>query len=729
MTTASLPLARSDLQFAPLLLRGERYWTVKDPIARRYYQLREEEYFLLQLLDGQKSHDEIVRLFEARFAPRRLRRGDLVGFVGMLHREGLTVASALGQSEHLLAQRDRRRRQRWLALATNVLAIRLPGINPNRWLERVVPRLAWLVSPVCGVLYVVLLVSALLLVCSQFDALAARLPRFRDFFSGENLLWLAVSLALVKSLHELGHAFACKYFGGECNRLGIMLIAFTPALYCDVSDAWLLPKRWQRIVVSGAGMIVELGLAAAATWLWATTNPGLLNSLALNVMFVCSVGTLVINGNPLLRFDGYYMFADWLGVPNLQQQSSDALYRTLGQLVAGVPAEPRRPMPEPSAAFLLSYAVLAGIYRTLVVAGLLWFVYALLEPRGLAIVAQAIIAITVLAIVSAPVLRLKRFLSHPTRRNQVNRFRLTLALVVLAGLVAAVLAIPVPQRVTVAATVQPAGATHVYVTSPGVLLSAVAPGEKVAAGETIARLQNRELEIEQAALTSRRDRQRLHLEHLKLRQHDVPSLASQIPAATAALTDLSTQVEEVESRLRELHCTAPRSATVLAPRRVADAKDTDELTAYSGTPLDPANAGCYLETGTLLCTLGDLRRLEAVAYIEEAAAAQVRPGQTVRLKFAQRPAHVLTGKVERLARATSQDLSPELVAEGLLPVEQLPGQPVRPLGVYYQATIALDPVDAPLSLYATGQAKISVAAEPLGKGLYRSLRQTFRWPW
>jgi hypothetical protein len=237
MTTASLPLARSDLQFAPLLLRGERYWTVKDPIARRYYQLREEEYFLLQLLDGQKSHDEIVRLFEARFAPRRLRRGDLVGFVGMLHREGLTVASALGQSEHLLAQRDRRRRQRWLALATNVLAIRLPGINPNRWLERVVPRLAWLVSPVCGVLYVVLLVSALLLVCSQFDALAARLPRFRDFFSGENLLWLAVSLALVKSLHELGHAFACKYFGGECNRavlrcFGRLALAQTVAADC-----------------------------------------------------------------------------------------------------------------------------------------------------------------------------------------------------------------------------------------------------------------------------------------------------------------------------------------------------------------------------------------------------------------------------------------------------------------------------------------------------------------
>src|SRR5690606_4010040 len=126
---------------------------------------------------------------------------------------------------------------------------------------------------------------------------------------------------------------------------------------------------------------------------------------------------------------------------------------------------------------------------------LLWFVYALLEPRGLALVAQAIIAMTVLAIVSAPILRLKRFLSHPTRRSHVNRFRLALSLAVLAGVVAVVLAVPVPQRITVASTVQPAGATHVYVTSPGVLRSAVMPGEEVAAGEVIARLQNRELEI------------------------------------------------------------------------------------------------------------------------------------------------------------------------------------------------------------------------------------------
>jgi putative peptide zinc metalloprotease protein len=609
------------------------------------------------------------------------------------------------------------------------LAIRLPGVNPTRWLDRIVPRAAWIVSPVCRVLYIVLVLSSLALVFSQFDELAQRLPRFRDFFSGGNLPWLAISLAVVKSLHELGHAFACKYYGGECNRIGVMLIAFTPALYCDVTDAWLLPHRRQRIAVSGAGILVELGLAAAATWLWAATQPGVFNSLCLNVMFVCSVGTLLINGNPLLRFDGYYIFADWLEAPNLQQQASDAFYRVLGRLAAGIPEEPRRVLAEPPLWLLLSYTILSALYRTVVILGLLWLVFAALAPRGLAVVAQTIIVLVLLALVAGPAMRLWRFLAHPESRMQVNRMRLAGSLAAAALLAALAISIPLPHRVAAPVTLRPAGVVHVYVTTPGLVASAIAPGRVVASGEALARLENRELEAELATLAARRDGQRLHLKQLKVRQFDDPSLGDHIPAATEALADLEEQLAELQERLDELELIAPVAGAVLPPRNVTHTLESDGLPAYSGTPLDEENVGCYLETGTLLCTLADPGRFEAVALVEESDAAGVCPGQQVRLLFPLAPGAVVSGVVERIARGSSIDLPPELVAAGLLPVEQRPGQPVRPLGVYYEAIIRLEQEELPLLTNAPGQARISVAPQSLGRRLYGNLRRTVRWPW
>lgn len=265
---SGLPLARRDLEIVPIEYRGEPYWTVKDPVALRYYQLCEEEHFLLKLLDGRLSLDEIVARFEERFAPRRLRRSELAGFLAMLHREGLVAGVAPGQGEQLLIRASARRRQSWLAALGNVLAIRLPGINPDRLLSALTPQLAWIFSPAFFILGVMLMAAAATVTLVNFGTLIERLPRLTEFLGPSNLVWLAVSLALVKTLHELGHAVTCKYFGGECNRLGIMLLVFTPALYCDVSDAWMFRDRWRRIAVSAAGVAVELVLAAVATLVW-----------------------------------------------------------------------------------------------------------------------------------------------------------------------------------------------------------------------------------------------------------------------------------------------------------------------------------------------------------------------------------------------------------------------------------------------------------------------------
>ena len=241
------------------------------------------------------------------------------------------VADSPGQGEQLLLRRqDQRRKQRYQTLL-GVLAIRFRGINPRALLDWLYPKFRWLFSPLCVAASLLLALAAVLLVAVEFQTFLARLPDFRTILAASNLPWLLVALAVTKILHELGHALACRHFGGDCHEIGVMLLVFTPCLYCNVSDSWMLPSKWQRMAIAAAGMYVELILATVCTFLWWFSEPGIFNSLCLNTMLVCSIGTVLLNGNPLLRYDGYFILADLIDVPNLSASATAAVERLAAQ--------------------------------------------------------------------------------------------------------------------------------------------------------------------------------------------------------------------------------------------------------------------------------------------------------------------------------------------------------------------------------------------------------------
>ena len=160
--------------------------------------------------------------------------------------------------------------------------------------------------------------TALMLVLVNFETFRSKLPEFHQFFASGNWFYLAAALGITKVIHEFGHGLSCKYYGGECHEMGFMLLVFTPCLYCDVSDSWMLPSKWKRMMIGAGGMYIELILASTATFLWWNSHEGLFNQMCLNVMFVSSVSTLLFNANPLMRFDGYYILSDMLEIPNLR---------------------------------------------------------------------------------------------------------------------------------------------------------------------------------------------------------------------------------------------------------------------------------------------------------------------------------------------------------------------------------------------------------------------------
>lgn len=745
----ALPLRkRGDLIIRPLQFGGRRYWGVKDPITLKYFQLRDEEYGILSMLDGEISLEEIRARFESEFIPQRLSLSQLHAFLAMLHQDGLIVADAPGQGEELLSRGRRRQRSEWLAAFSNVLAIRLRGFDPDRLLSALLPWCRPFLSVPCLMLCGLLVLSAAVLVIVRFDTLQTRLPDFQAFFSPRNAVWLVTALALTKVLHELGHALVCKRFGGECHEMGVMLLVFTPCLYCNVSDAWMLPGKWQRVAIGAVGMIVELTLAAVCTFLWWFSEPGWLNSLCLNLMFVCSTGTLLFNGNPLLRYDGYYILADIIEVPNLQQQSDALLRRAITKLSLGIDLVNERMLPDGYRVWLIVYALASWMYRWFVVGAVLWFTYKVLEPYRLEPLVAVLAMIVLARLLVQPVWRGTSILREQWGNPDMKWRRLLATGVVLASAAAAFCLVPVPHRINVPVVMEPADARRVYVSVAGSLLEAKSAGSVVEKDSPLAKLKSLDVELEVEKLRGQVNQQKLHLANLERRRVSDPAAGAEIPTAQQALADLEERLKQRQQDQQRLTLLAPMAGTVIAPPRLDRKTTADELPHWSGSPLDEKNVGTQLETGTLFCLIGNPQRLEALLVIDQADIEFIRSGQNVEIQLDESPGNILEGTITEVGELDLEVTPRELLANGDIPTRPDDRGVPRPLSTLYHARVELSGWAATTTngqttsaassnaqlgsaanptplIGATGRAKIHAPAGPLGPRAYRFLRRTF----
>ncbi len=457
-----------------------------------YFRFQEEEYAILQMLDGETSLDEIKERFEAEFPPQKITLEELQQFLGMLHRSGLILAGVQGQGEQLLKRRRERRRKEMLGALANILCIRFKGIDPERLLELALSqgplvlhaRRRWRCA-CCWCL------SALLAGrwCSSTSS-ARSCPSSTSSSARPTRFWLAMTLGVTKVLHEFGHGLSCKHFGGECHEMGVMILVLTPCLYCNVSDSWMLPNKWHRAAIGAAGMYVEVVLASICTFLWWFSEPGLLNHLCLNVMFVCSVSTIVFNANPLLRYDGYYILADLMEIPNLRQKATTILNRKMGEWCLGLEPPEDPFLPERNQIFFALYSVAAAIYRWVVVFSILWFLYQIFKPYRLEVIGQVILVASLWGLLVQPLYQLGKFFYVPGRLDKVKKPRMYASVGRAAVLIIAfLLFVPLPYSVMSTAEVQARDAESVYVDVPGMLATIrVRPGDRVDKGDVLAEL-------------------------------------------------------------------------------------------------------------------------------------------------------------------------------------------------------------------------------------------------
>jgi len=724
---------RPDLKARRQRYQGRIYWVVKDPVGLQYYRFEEEEFAILQMLDGQSSLDEIAEQFEAEFPPQTIRVEELQNFIGMLHRSGLVLSDASGQGVQLKKRRDERKRKELLGAMGNILSFRFRGFDPERILNFLYPYVRWFFSGTATIASLLLAMSALTLVIVQFDVFQSKLPSFQSFFAAQNWLLIASVLGVTKVIHEFGHGLSCKHFGGECHEMGVMFLVLTPCLYCNVSDSWMLPSRWHRAAIGAAGMYVEVVIASFATYIWWFSEPGLLNYICLNIMFVSSVSTIMFNANPLLRYDGYYILSDIMEIPNLRQKASSILNRKLGKWCLGLEEQEDPFLPKRHQTLFALYTVASFFYRWIILLSILYFLNKVFEPYGLKVIGQMIALASCYGLVVMPLTKVVKFFRIPGRWSKVKKLRFAATLSLLGAVIGAVLLVPFPSSVMCVFELQPHGASSVYVEVEGTLEEIrVEPGQQVEAGEVLARLDNIDLEIEIAQLRGQRDASRARLRSLRQIRFRDEDASLQIRVVRERLGSVEEQLEQKLRDANRLKLVAPVAGTIIAPpgRREPTSDQQVELANWSGSPLEEKNLGAtFLPEGAhnMLCQIGDPNLWDAVLVINQRDLDLVSEGQEVRLLFDESTYHVFISNIQYVATDKMEAVPPRLASTsgGPVPAQAGPDGVVRPLSTSYQAVA---PLDDSLGLFRNGligQARIETKPRTLASRLYRYLSRTF----
>jgi len=368
-------------------------------------------------------------------------QNELVELLSQLHAQDLLQSDVTPDAAELFDRFRKRRQLRWKQMLMNPLSIRIPLIDPDLFLTRWVHRLAWMFRRPGMLLWLAVVIPAVILAAQHWRDLTENLSD--HVLAAHNLLLLAFVFPAVKAMHELGHGFATKVWGGTVHEMGVMFLVFAPIPYVDASASSTFQSKHQRAVVGAAGMLTEVFLAALAMYVWLLVEPGLVRAIAFNVMFVAGVSTLLVNGNPLLRFDAYYILTDLLEIPNLAQRGQRYLKYLSDRYLFG--ASDIEPPNETIAErrWLFAYTVSSWFYRIWLTISIILFVANEFFIFGVLLAIWGAVAMFGMPIWKS----VKHLLESPSLQRSRSRAIKT-ALGILVAIVLFVGLVPMPLRTT-----------------------------------------------------------------------------------------------------------------------------------------------------------------------------------------------------------------------------------------------------------------------------------------
>ncbi len=676
--------------------RGKPWYVLLDRASGRSHRFTPATYALIDGMDGTRTVDALWNALADLLGDHAPTQDEVIQLLYQLHAADVLQIDALPELGEAMQRRSRQVRAKWLQSIGNPMALRFPLWDPQRFVDWSWPYVRWLFGPLGLLLWLGVVGGALLQLPQHWAELSGNLAD--RVLALENLLWLWLSYPVVKFCHEMGHAWAVRRGGGEVHEMGLMFLVFAPVPYVDASASAAFRDKWARIGVAGAGILVELFLAALALFVWIVVEPGATRAIAFNVMLIGGVSTIVFNANPLLRFDGYYMLSDFLEIPNLAQRSNRYLAYLVKRHAFGAEQAQSPGYQRGERLWMLFYAPVAWCYRLIVMLGIALFV------AGKYFFVGVILALW--SVVMMLVWPAAKGITFVLRNAELDRHRRRAVLATFGSLAALALfgaLVPLPYWTNAEGVVWVPPNAEVRAGSGGFVAGVLAaPGAAVATGDALMVLEDADL---RAGLATRRARvEQLGVRYALQRFDD--RLQSEITrqeleAERAALAYL-------EQRAQELVALAGRDGFWVLP----DARDLP---------------GRHFAQGELLgyVVSGALDAVRVVVRQEDVD--QVRQNtRRVRVRLIDRPRERFEASIAREVPGGSDELpakSMTVDGGGLFATDPRDPSGLKTLARTFQFDLELATAHADLRFGTRAHVRFEHAPAPLAVQLWRGLRQ------
>ncbi len=692
------PCLRGHIEMHRHDYRGLIWYILEDKSSGRNHRFSTSAYQIIGLMDGERSVNRIWEAVNVKLGDFAPTQDEVIQLLGQLHQTDLLQCEVSPDSEELFQRHNKQSADKVKQVFRNPLSQKIPLWDPDDFLERMLPRVAWLFHWSMGLVWVSVVLLATLLAGIYWDELSGNF--IAHSLSPYNLLILCLVYPCIKFLHELGHAFSTIIEGGEVHEMGVIFLVLMPIPYVNVTSSSTFRSKRKRMLVGAAGILVELFLAALGLFLWLSVEPGLVREIAFNVALTGGISSLFFNGNPLLKYDGYYVLADGIGIPNLYQRSSKYLSYLCQRYLFGIKELTSPAMARGEAGWFVGYGIVSFCYRM----AILWVIILYITETFFIVG----ILLAVWMVTMQIVLPIAKGILHITTSPgiQKQRFRAVGASTgLLAVLFILITLVPTPSYTMAEGVVRLTEDAHLRSETEGFLGELlVVPDSDVKPGTPLVQIDNPFLPSEVKVLEFR-------LKELQAQYHaDWFNNRVQAGIIKEDIRSVEADLENTRNRARTALIRSPKEGKLLIPM----AED---------------QPGRFIRQGELIGYVIDDSTPTARVVVTQVNIGQMRKQiVNVQVRLANHLDRILSATILReVPEATNRLPSAALASTGggLLTVD--PNQPdgLTTSEKIFQFDIEFSPREQQLPIGTRVFVRFDHGSEPLAEQWYRSIRQLF----
>ena len=696
------PKIRDHIKIHRQYYRGQIWYVLQDQANDQQHRFNATVYQLIAMMNGDQTVEQIWETLNQRYEDDAPTQDETIQLLGELHAADAIQCTISPDSAELL-ERYQQQKSSWKRTFLNPLSVKIPLLDPDKFLNQFTFSVKPFFTKTAFLIWLLIVISALFLALSHWSELTENVSD--RVLSANNLLLLALLYPCIKVLHELGHAFAVKVWGGEVHEMGIMFLVLIPNPYVNTTSAWSFPEKKKRIIVSAAGMMIELLLASLALFLWLNMEAGIVRALAFNTMIIASISTIFFNANPLLRFDGYYILSDLIEIPNLATRANKYIGYLMQRYLFGLNNIKSSATDNGERIWFVVYGVAAFIYRLFILAVIALFIAGKFFFIGVMLATWTLLTQLVLPIIKYTFFLLKNNILGNRRRRAIS-----VSAVILLSLTGIVFLTPVPQNTVVEGTIWlPQQAEIRSETSGFIKEMIIQDGSLVKAGFPL-------LESYDPLLVAEENVQQSHLAELRLK---LASERRDDPAQAAITKDEISSVEATLARLQEQQASLIINSKI--DGKFVQASDND-LT------------GRYIKKGELIGYVIKPSMITARVVVAQKDIGIIRKEtNNVEIKLSSNLSRTVPATIQREVPAASNQLpSRALGSMGGGGFAISPDDPdgLRALEKVFQFDIVIENSDLQnlseqIFVGERVYAKFNHGKKPLAQHFYRSLRQLF----